>query len=264
MRKQIRKWDDPILEEMCEPVDLSDPNQRMEVAALVDRMKKILLATKDGVGLAAPQVGSTKQVLVYRTSLESKDFTVMINPLLVDKGLTTIKAREGCLSYPGYEAIVERYQQVTVNWKSLSNQDESKKIEGREAIIFQHEADHLVGECAVGRVWRRSVGLDSTPEKESEKIQTDTEISSMAFFPSDTKTNDEVAVNLKSMGNDEPNYGGDAFSEPGGVGEALINEAALRQVEFAEADSQVDAALGEVYEVDEQKPVEQDRETEGG
>ena len=84
MRKQIRKWDDPILEEMCEPVDLSDPNQRMEVAALVDRMKKILLATKDGVGLAAPQVGSTKQVLVYRTSLESKDFTVMINPLLVD------------------------------------------------------------------------------------------------------------------------------------------------------------------------------------
>ena len=122
----------------------------------------------------------------------------------------------------------------------------------------------MVGECAVGRVWRRSVGLDSTPEKESEKIQTDTEISSMAFFPSDTKTNDEVAVNLKSMGNDEPNYGGDAFSEPGGVGEALINEAALRQVEFAEADSQVDAALGEVYEVDEQKPVEQDRETEGG
>jgi peptide deformylase len=196
LRKGIRKWDDPILSVVCSPVDLSNEEERNSIVALVKRMKEILLACDDGVGLAAPQVGVAKQVIVYRTSLTSKDFVVVINPLLVDGGLLSIKAREGCLSYPGYEAVVERRQIIKVNYKSLNNDDETKTLEGRESIIFQHEADHLLGVCPVGEVWKRSTG-----RIKDEPIVTD-EISSLAFFPK-VEEDDEETQEVEDDNGDE-------------------------------------------------------------
>lgn len=153
--KSIRKWDDPILKEVCEPVEISEMAQIRE---LVDLMIKTLKATKDGVGLAAPQLGVKKNVIVFRTSLNSNDFSVFINPLLVKNGVNSVTSIEGCLSYPGYTAEVKRYDTVEVTWKDIYGNDKRQWLDGRSAIIFQHENDHLQGICAVQKVWEIATG----------------------------------------------------------------------------------------------------------
>jgi len=155
LRKTIRKWDDPILKEVCAPVEKFDN----ELQQLVANMIKVLSATKDGVGLAAPQLGVAKRVLVYRTSLNSKDYKVIVNPILVDKSFETVKSHEGCLSFPGFTAIVERYSKVQIKYKTETGEDKTEWLEGRASVIFQHEADHLEGICAVGLVWKQKMGL---------------------------------------------------------------------------------------------------------
>lgn len=122
-------------------------------------MIRVLKATDDGVGLAACQIGVLKRVIVFRTSFDSDEFKVMINPLVVKQSHNTIRSNEGCLSYPNTYAIVERAIDVTVAYKTLEGTDKEEKLEGRAAIIFQHENDHLEGVCAVGQAWKQQMGI---------------------------------------------------------------------------------------------------------
>ena len=127
-------------------------------------MIKTLKATKDGVGLAAPQIGVSKNVIVFRTAINSNDFQVFINPLLVKNGVNSVTSIEGCLSYPGYTAEVKRYDTVEVTWKDIYGNDKRQWLDGRSAIIFQHENDHLQGICVVGEEWARQTGRKSPEE----------------------------------------------------------------------------------------------------
>jgi len=121
-------------------------------------MIRILKATKDGLGLAAPQVGVDKQIIVFRESLNSNEFNVMVNPLIEDQSLISVQSREGCLSFPGYETIVSRHAQVKVRWKTLDFQDQSEWLEKTRSVVFQHENDHLQGICPVRDTWEKAVG----------------------------------------------------------------------------------------------------------
>ena len=113
-------------------------------------MKDTLLATKDGVGLAAPQIGVEKQVIVYRSGSSANKVETMINPIIVESGKLTNIHKEGCLSFPGFTADVKRPILVKVKWKDESGSDKTEEFTGFRSIVIQHEIDHLQGICRVG------------------------------------------------------------------------------------------------------------------
>jgi peptide deformylase len=115
----------------------------------------LVMYAANGVGLAAPQVGVNKRVMVYNPSGDKTKWmeeTVFVNP----KVTTTSEARsveeEGCLSFPGMQGKVERPKWIKVEGVSLKGKKLKKKFTGFEARVFQHEYDHLDGVCYIDRL----------------------------------------------------------------------------------------------------------------
>jgi len=108
-----------------------------------------------GVGLAAPQVGINKRLMVYNESGDPKKWmseTVMINPKIVEFSEAKDVEQEGCLSFPDMGGDVERSKWIKVEAQNLKGKKMKKKFKGWEARIFQHEYDHLDGTVYVDRL----------------------------------------------------------------------------------------------------------------
>ena len=141
MVREIVIWPDPILKKKASPVSLVDDSIR----SLVNDMFETMYAA-DGVGLAAPQIGVLKQVIVLDTTPrqpESKP-VAMINPQIIAKEGTT-RYSEGCLSVPGEAEEVERAARVTVKFLDVSGREQTIEADGLLAVAIQHETDHLHG-----------------------------------------------------------------------------------------------------------------------
>lgn len=113
-----------------------------------------MYATK-GVGLAAPQVGVNKRLMVYNESGDPKKWmqeVVMVNPQIVEFSEATDVEEEGCLSFPGMGGDVERSKWIKVEAYNLKGKKMKKKYKGWEARIFQHEYDHLDGKVYIDRL----------------------------------------------------------------------------------------------------------------
>jgi peptide deformylase len=93
------------------------------------------------VGLAAPQIGVLKRVVVIGTGTS---FFPMVNPLIIKKSGKKFVNHEGCLSLEGTRAV-ERYSNVLVNYMDGRGKRQTKSFNGLAAIIVQHETDHLNG-----------------------------------------------------------------------------------------------------------------------
>ena len=133
---RIVKIGDPVLREKARPVPEITPN----VIKLLENMAQTLYDAQ-GLGLAAPQVGVSKRVIVIDVG---EGLIELINPEIIRKeGLDT--DFEGCLSVPGLRGEVQRAARVTV--KALNRKGEKVKYEGEEMLArcFQHELDHLEG-----------------------------------------------------------------------------------------------------------------------
>jgi len=111
-------------------------------------MMHILTNSKTGVGLAAPQAGHTKRVIIVKDG--NFTYQVMINPHFCDCEGRTATAREGCLSYPGRFRDIERFTCIDVSYKDDSGNDQCDTFYDHDARIIQHEIDHLDGKCKVG------------------------------------------------------------------------------------------------------------------
>ena len=141
MVREIVIWPDPILKKKASPVSQVDDSIR----SLVNDMFETMYAA-DGVGLAAPQIGVLKQVIVLDTTPrqpESKP-VAMINPQIIAKEGTT-RYSEGCLSVPGEAEEVERAARVTAKVLDVSGREQTIEAEGLLAVAIQHETDHLHG-----------------------------------------------------------------------------------------------------------------------
>jgi peptide deformylase len=143
----IRKFNDPVLSKKCDPV-----NKNTNLS-FIDNMKKALHYTKNGVGLAAPQIGETKRVIIYQADPEVSKMTVMLNPKIVEFSDTKISGKEGCLSYPGIYIKIPRYSWVKVEYLDEKFNKLTKTIYKFEARVVQHEVDHLDGTCLVKDAW---------------------------------------------------------------------------------------------------------------
>ena len=141
--RQVREKDDEILHKKCKVVTKFDE----KLAILLDDMYDTM-QDRDGVGLAAPQVGILKRVVVIDVG-EGK--IELINPEIIEEEGCQI-GNEGCLSVPGVFGEVERPNRVTV--KAQDRNGNEFTITGEELLAraFCHEIDHLDGHLYVEKV----------------------------------------------------------------------------------------------------------------
>lgn len=137
------KTDEATLRSRSREVTVIDNRLR----ALLDDMAETMYAA-EGVGLAAPQVGVLKRVVVVDIG---EGLIELINPVIVYRKGEQINA-EGCLSVPGKSGKVKRPEKVIVRAKNRKNEVFEIKAEGLLAIAFCHEIDHLNGTIYVDKV----------------------------------------------------------------------------------------------------------------
>jgi peptide deformylase len=137
----VRQYPDPALRNAATAVAEVDD----EVQQLAERMVDVM-ERAHGVGLAAPQLGILRRILVYRASDEDEP-KVLINPELVERSDETEVGTEGCLSLLGGElqVPVARHLRVRVSGRDVSGDAVDLDVEGFEARVIQHEIDHLDG-----------------------------------------------------------------------------------------------------------------------
>ena len=147
---RIRKFPDDVLKRPARPVE----NINGDLNSLVDSMAQTMYAAP-GVGLAAPQVGESKRIIVLDTDHEEpgKHLLKLINPRVVQTE-GKIVWEEGCLSVIDYSAEVERAAKVLV--RAWTPEQKEIEIEAEEllAVALQHEIDHLDGKLFIDRISR--------------------------------------------------------------------------------------------------------------
>ena len=143
LRKILTK-EDPTLRKKSRPV--TDINQRIHT--LLDDMAETMYAS-DGVGLAAPQVGTLRRVIVIDVRDEN-GLIELINPEILEQSGKAFE-EEGCLSVPGVTANVERPQKVKVTGLNRMGEEVVYEAEGFLAKAFCHEIDHLEGMLFIDR-----------------------------------------------------------------------------------------------------------------
>jgi peptide deformylase len=144
----IRRLGDPVLKSSATPVDRFDDSLRK----LVSRMAAVT-ADALGVGLAAPQLGVSQRLLVYRIGSEAA-LIALANPVLEWASDDRETMEEGCLSIPGVTVDVERPVHVRVLARDEQGAPRVVEASGLEARVIQHEMDHLDGVLILDRTSR--------------------------------------------------------------------------------------------------------------
>lgn len=155
--KKILPFGDPILRKVAKPVvDFSNKTFK-----LLDNMIDTLYATEGRAGLAAPQVGILRQLIVMDCG---QGLIELINPEIIDMSGEQI-GTEACLSYPGYYGNVKRANKVKI--KSLTREGEEVILIGEDylARCMQHEIDHLKGILFVDHVQEEWLYNEYTNQK---------------------------------------------------------------------------------------------------
>ena len=149
---QIRKVGDEALRKVCRPVDAITPR----ILTLLDDMVETMRAA-NGVGLAAPQVGILRRIVVIE--VEPGEVLELINPKIIAYSGEQ-DGQEGCLSVPGRWGMVKRPQHVTV--RAMNRKGETVEINGHDLLArcFCHELDHLDGHLYTERAYAMDEDLD--------------------------------------------------------------------------------------------------------
>ena len=140
----------PILSTRC--VDVLDSEFcTPELTQFVSSMAETMYA-KRGIGLAAPQVGDRRRIIVADPTNTGKDFLQMINPVIISHSEDVVTNSEGCLSIPGLQVSTPRFRDVTVGWRELNGDYQEWYFSGWDAVVIQHELDHLEGTTLLDKV----------------------------------------------------------------------------------------------------------------
>tara|TARA_Y100000994_G_C15641179_1_gene421362 strand:- start:112 stop:660 length:549 start_codon:yes stop_codon:yes gene_type:complete len=156
--KEILKMGNPILREVAEDFSVEEIKNSETQLLLEDMWHS--LAAAGGIGLAAPQIGISKQLAVIKLTEESDRYPdmedseafIIFNPKITVLDKTEQGFWEGCLSVPGLRGFVERPRKIRVDFLDESAKPRSIEVEDFLATVFQHELDHLVGKLYVDRI----------------------------------------------------------------------------------------------------------------
>jgi len=160
MKKTIHTYGDPVLRRKARPVEKVDDGTRALVRDMIETMRG-----ERGVGLAAEQVGEDIAVCVIEVPPEmDRDEQglfynpgavmpmALINPKIVTASRETETAEEGCLSFPGLYAPIERPVEITVEYLDVQGKSQARTFRKFVARAIQHEMDHLDGVLFVDRM----------------------------------------------------------------------------------------------------------------
>ena len=146
--RKVLKMGDPLLYQKAEPVENFFST---ELQTLINDMLDIMEAMS-GAGLAAPQIGVSKRVVVFGVqanprypNVETVPTTILINPVIEPMGPETEDGWEGCLSVPGLRGLVSRYLKIRYTGFDQEHQKIDRTVTGFHARVVQHECDHLDG-----------------------------------------------------------------------------------------------------------------------
>jgi len=141
---KIAKYPDAILRKTAKPVSQFND----DLKKLADDMAKVMYQD-DGVGLAAPQVSISQRIFVV--GLGDGKYKVYINPEITFYSKDKAVNEEGCLSFPDIFGDVTRPKKVHIKYQDLDGKKYKEKLKGFEAIVVQHEFDHLNGVLFIDR-----------------------------------------------------------------------------------------------------------------
>ncbi|MDO8947006.1 MAG: peptide deformylase [Desulfocapsaceae bacterium] len=139
--RTILEFPNPVLRQKAKPITVFNEGLKKLVADMTETMYDA-----PGIGLAAPQVGKSIQLVIVDVAKleEEQEIMVMINPLILDHEGSQVD-EEGCLSVIELTANVKRYKKVTVSFQDLDGKPREITAEDRFAVVLQHEIDHLHG-----------------------------------------------------------------------------------------------------------------------
>jgi len=149
LRYKVRIIGDPILRKKAEPVVEFDKKLRKFVDDMID-----IMYVEDGIGLAAPQIGFSRQVVVVDASelVKGEYPRAFINPEIIEFSQETDVKEEGCLSIPGVHEEVVRATRIVVKYQNEKGKEFTEEYTQWLARILQHEIDHLNGILFVDRI----------------------------------------------------------------------------------------------------------------
>ncbi|KPA18449.1 peptide deformylase [Candidatus Magnetomorum sp. HK-1] len=180
----IITFPDPILKKEAEPIENIDESIHLLILDMADTLYSV-----QGIGLAAPQVGVSKQLLLYdldrndlaeglseEQQLKCRNYKVIINPKIISAEGEFLSENEGCLSVPDFRADVHRAQKIHL--KAIDENGKNVDINTDEflAVLLQHEVDHLRGILFIDYVsslkrqmYKRRIMKDRKKKKRKEK-----------------------------------------------------------------------------------------------
>lgn len=142
---RLRTFGDPVLKQESRQVtDFGD-----DLVRLTELMFEVM-DREQGIGLAAPQIGIGKKLMVWRDP-DTEERFALANPRIVSRSEGTDSDTEGCLSLPGHSMIVPRADHVVVEAQDLAGRPVTLEATGFLARIMQHEIDHLEGRLILDR-----------------------------------------------------------------------------------------------------------------
>ena len=182
---KIREVGDPILNKISDEVDIENINE--EILEIIEDLKTTL-EFGTGLGIAAPQIGINKRIIVVGAKKENIKYndagevpiTAMINPTWREISKETDIQYEGCMSVPSIRGKVERYKDIELTYYNENGEQIMKQIHGFFARLVQHECEHLDGIVFLDKVkgpngFATKENIDKYDLRENERLDEDLE-----------------------------------------------------------------------------------------
>ena len=133
---------DPVLKQICQPVDVIDDDVRARLDDMFDTMY-----AAPGIGLSAPQVADGRRLIVCDVARDGEGPRAyrMINPEITWQSEEQVQAEEGCLSIPDHYGEVSRFREIKVTYLDPEGESQELEANGLLSACLQHEIDHLDG-----------------------------------------------------------------------------------------------------------------------
>lgn len=135
-----------------DPAEITTP----AFQAYLDKLTRTMIV-KDGVGIASPQVGINKRVIVVMMNGKTECY---INPEILKVSDAMIEDEEGCLSVPGIYGLVDRHKRIRVRATNRHGRTQELDLHAFPAIVFQHEIDHLNGILFIDKMKKETHNLN--------------------------------------------------------------------------------------------------------
>lgn len=168
---KIREIGDPCLFRKSEEIEMKKIRDK-DITELIEDLKETLKFS-NGFGIAAPQIGINKRIIIIQVKKEKCKYlnaedvpmTVMINPVWRKLGEDEDIQYEGCLSVPNIRGKVKRYQKIEVTYYTEQGEKVTKEARGFTSRDIQHECDHLEGIVFVDKVEKNGFATKEMIEK---------------------------------------------------------------------------------------------------